>query len=57
MIFNKEHLVIIDTLNKDEARAFLLFLESEIYRHLADISYANELIVAVRYRLTKMEGR
>ena len=44
MIFNEHHLVIIDSLNPDEARAFVKFLESEIIRHRDDIIHAQELI-------------
>ena len=44
MIFNEEHLVIIGTLNKAEAKAFAQFLKSEILRHHDDIKQARELI-------------
>ena len=44
MIFNKDHKVIIETLNKDEAKAFIKFLESEIIRHSDDIDQALNLI-------------
>ena len=44
MIFNAQHLVIIDSLQPNEARAFVKFLESEILRHRGDIIQAQELI-------------
>ena len=37
MEFNKEHLVIIETMDVYEARAFVKFLYSEILRHQQDI--------------------
>jgi len=46
--FNAEHKVIIGTLNKDEARAFVKFLESEIIRHQDDINQAESLIGYVK---------
>ena len=45
MKFNPEHKVIIETLSKDEARAFIKFLRSEIIRHQDDIMLARKLIV------------
>ena len=48
MEFNAEHKVIIGTLNKDEARAFVKFLESEIIRHQDDINQAKSLIGYVK---------
>ena len=48
MEFNAEHKVIIGTLNKDEARAFVKFLESEIIRHQDDINQAESLIGYVK---------
>ena len=50
MIFNEEHKVIIDTLSKEEASAFIKFLESEIIRHQDDIQQADDLIVVVKRR-------
>ncbi len=47
MEFNKEHLVIIDTLTPTEAVAFIKFLKSEIIRHKEDIERANQLIEEV----------
>ena len=44
MIFNADHLVIIDSLEPNEAKAFVKFLESEIIRHRDDIIQAQELI-------------
>lgn len=37
MEFDEQHKVIIKTLNKDEARTFIKFLDSEIIRHKGDI--------------------
>ena len=48
MDFNAEHKVIIGTLNQDEARAFVKFLESEIIRHQDDINQAKSLIGYVK---------
>ena len=48
MEFNAEHKVIIGTLNQDEARAFVKFLESEIIRHQDDINQAESLIGYVK---------
>jgi ABC-type molybdate transport system substrate-binding protein len=44
MIFSKDHKVIINTLNPEEAKAFIKFLRSEIIRHGDDIKQAEELI-------------
>jgi hypothetical protein len=48
MIFNEEHLVIIESLSKPEARAFVKFLQSEIIRHESDIEQAESLILRVK---------
>ena len=48
MIFNDQHKVIVGTLNNDEARAFIKFLESEIIRHKDDINQAKSLIGYVK---------
>jgi hypothetical protein len=48
MKFNEQHLVIINTLSKDEGTAFIKFLQSEIIRHLDDIQNAEELINTVK---------
>ena len=50
MIFNNEHKVIIDSLSRDEAVAFVKFLRSEIIRHEDDIQQARDLIYKVCYR-------
>jgi hypothetical protein len=47
MEFNAECKVIIDSMNRDEASAFIKFLESEIARHKMDIDNAVELIFKV----------
>ena len=44
MEFNSEHKVIISTLSRIEAKAFIKFLESEIIRHQDDINQAKSLI-------------
>jgi len=41
---NKDHKVIISSLSRIEAKAFIKFLESEIIRHEDDIRQAQELI-------------
>jgi hypothetical protein len=48
MIFNENHKVIITSLNKDEAKAFIKFLKSEIIRHMDDIHQAEDLIALVK---------
>jgi len=48
MIFNEQHKVIVSSLTKDEARAFIKFLESEIIRHKDDINQAKSLIGLVK---------
>ncbi len=47
MIFNEQHKVIINSLNEDESRAFVKFLESEIIRHEDDIQQTRDLISLV----------
>jgi len=44
MEFDKEHRVIISTMNALEAVAFIKFLQSEILRHQQDITDAAKLI-------------
>ena len=55
MKFNKEHKVIIDTLDACEASAFIKFLESEIICHWEDIKKASELISIVKKKFEKGE--
>ncbi len=55
MTFNSEHKVIINTLNPDEARAFIKFLESEIIRHKDDINQAKAQIGYIKKEI--LEGR
>ena len=50
MEFNEQHKVIIETLSRIEAKAFIKFLESEILRHEDDIRQAQELIRLVKVR-------
>ena len=54
MEFDNANLVIIDTMNHEEARAFVLFLASEILRHREDIIQAKALarLVADKFMLT-----
>lgn len=53
MDFDKENKVIIDTLEPNEAKAFIKFLKSEIARHQMDIDNARDLIyeVALKFKL------
>jgi len=57
MDFDNANLVIIDTMSKDEARAFVLFLASEILRHREDIIKAKSLAreVVKKFDLTALE--
>ena len=48
MEFNEQHKVIVNTLSRIEAKAFVKFLESEIVRHADDIRLAQELIRVVK---------
>ena len=50
MKFNEENKVIIDTMNQDEARAFVKFLKSEMLRHELDIDQARDLIYEVCFK-------
>ena len=47
MDFDAKNKVIIETMNQDEARAFIKFLSSEIRRHRRDIGEAYDLIIYV----------
>jgi len=53
MIFNEEHKVIVGTIDKPEAAAFIKLLRSEIIRHEDDINQAKSLI---RYVYKKILG-
>jgi len=55
MKFDETNKVIINTMDRSEARAFVKFLESEIARHQMDIDNARELIeeVCLRFGLDK----
>lgn len=44
MQFDKDDMTIIETLNEDEARAFIQFLLSERRRHGRDIVYIDKRI-------------
>ena len=48
MTFDERQKVIIETLNIDEARAFIKFLKSEIIRHQRDIEDAWDLRKTVK---------
>jgi len=50
MRFDERHMVIITSLNKDEAKAFIKFLLSEKYRHEDDIKMLEERIALVKER-------
>lgn len=47
MKFDIEAKVIVETLNREEARAFVKFLKSEILRHQVDIQQAEDLMIHV----------
>ena len=47
-------LVIIETLTKDEASAFIKFLESEIIRHQEDIEGARDKINLVQRKVNNL---
>ncbi len=53
MIFNDQHKVIVSTLDKPEARAFIKFLDSEIIRHEDDINQAKALIGLIKKEILK----
>lgn len=57
MEFNPEHKVIINTLSRIEAKAFIKFLESEIIRHQDDINQAKHLIQTVELTVLRDWGR
>ncbi len=50
MDFDDANKVIITTMNKDEVKAFVLFLASEIMRHREDILQAKALARAVAFK-------
>uniref|UniRef100_A0A6M3LQ75 Uncharacterized protein n=1 Tax=viral metagenome TaxID=1070528 RepID=A0A6M3LQ75_9ZZZZ len=58
MKFNETNKVIIETMNTEEAKAFVKFLKSEIARHQMDIDNARDLIydVCFRYRIADVLG-
>ena len=47
MRFDEQNKVIIDTMSRIEAKAFILFLKSEIARHQMDIEDVRVLIYDV----------
>ena len=48
MEFTEDHLAIIETLTRIEARAFVKFLEMEVRRHQDDITMLKATILQVR---------
>ncbi len=48
MKFSDEHKVIVSSMNKTEAKIFIVFLETEIIRHQDDINQAKSLIEYIR---------
>lgn len=59
MKFDRENKVILKSLNKTEAEAFILFLLSEIIRHQRDIEEAEALIQKVKamFKLKEVKMR
>uniref|UniRef100_A0A6M3L5U1 Uncharacterized protein n=1 Tax=viral metagenome TaxID=1070528 RepID=A0A6M3L5U1_9ZZZZ len=55
MIFNNQHKVLIESLSKDEAKAFIKFLQSEIIRHGDDIQQARDLISLIKKMYSEVE--
>lgn len=53
MKFNKENKVIIESMDEAECRAFVKFLQSEIYRHLRDVADAEDLMREVRDKIRR----
>ena len=58
MDFDSTNRVIIDSMNKDEAKAFIKFLSSEIARHEDDIdrAIALQLEVEKRFKISPLGG-
>ena len=56
MKFNEQNKVIIDTMDNQEARAFVKFLQSEIARHKMDIDNARDLIKEVNQKFEILGG-
>jgi len=44
MKFNSHNKVLIHSMNTEEAKAFVKFLQSEIHRHAQDIDQAKALV-------------
>ena len=53
MQFSEQHKVKIESMTRDEAKVFIIFLETEILRHQEDIVEAEKLTKKVKdmYRL------
>jgi len=47
-IFDEDHKVIPETLTKETAPVFILFLESEIQRHQEDIDETTDLVKRIK---------
>ena len=58
MKFDKTNKVIIETMNQEEAKAFVKFLKSEIARHQMDVENARDLIydVCFKYHIADILG-
>ena len=56
MNFDETNKVIIQSMNKIEAKVFILFLKSEIARHQIDIYNAEDLIydVSIKFNLEEI---
>ena len=50
MKFDKVNKVIVETMDINEAKAFIKFLQSEIARHRMDIDNARDLIFDVCFK-------
>ena len=55
MDFNSDNKVIIDSMDRTEAKAFIKFLESKILRHQKDIQQADGLIMEVKVKFDLAE--
>ena len=57
MKFDETNKVVIETMNREEARAFIKFLKSEIARHQMDIDNAITLIgdVCLKFQIENIQ--
>jgi hypothetical protein len=51
MKFDENDFTVIESLNKDEARAFIEFLLSERRRHLRDVKFIDERIKETKEKI------